>query len=231
MNHLLMINQYLKERGQLSDIPATGLPFITISRESGAGGHLLAHVLTADFQKYSEFDFFKGWHVFDREICQVVAEDPELETSFNDLISESYRSEFRELMNNLFMGRSEQYIKFKKVFKVVRILATLGKVILVGQAAACVTADMPSGIHLRLVAPEATRTRWMMKKFNMSKEEAMAMMAQQDENRRKVAKNFFSRNIDDPLLYHAIFNGDKMTPHEMSYAVIEMLKLRMKQTA
>jgi cytidylate kinase len=226
-----MIHQYLKERGELSDIPATGLPFITISRESGAGGHLLAHVLTADFQKYNEFDFFKGWHVFDREICQVVAEDPELETSFTDLISESYRSEFRDLMSNLFMGRSEQYVKFKKVFKVVRILATLGKVILVGQAAACVTADMPSGIHLRLVAPEATRTRWMMKKFNMSKEDAMAMMAQQDENRRKVAKNFFSRNIDDPLLYHATFNGDKMTPHEMSYAVIEMLKLRMKQTA
>ena len=226
-----MIHQYLKERGVLSDIPATGLPFITISRESGAGGHLLAHVLTADFQKYTEFEFFKGWHVFDREICQVVADDPELETSFNDLLSESYRSEFRELINNLFSGRSEQYIKFQKVFKVVRILATLGKVILVGQAAACVTADMPSGIHIRLVAPAATRTRWMMKKFNLSKEESMAMMERQDTNRRNVVKNFFNKSIDDPLLYHATFNGDKITPHEMSYAIIEMLKLRMKKPA
>jgi cytidylate kinase len=226
MNHLKMLHQYLKEKRRLEDIPATGYPFITISREAGAGGHLLAHVLTTDFLKYAGEDLFEGWHVFDRELCEVIAEDPALQMSMEELLAERYRSEMSEFLDGLFSGRSNQYLQYKRTFQVVRMLATLGKVIIVGRAANLVTAAIPGGIRVRIVASEPARVAWMMRKLKVDKGEARRLVAKQDSDRRKVVRCFFDKDIADPLLYDVIWNSEEVDPHEMSYSLIEMLKFR-----
>jgi hypothetical protein len=231
MNHLKLLHDYLREKRQLEDIPATGFPFITVSRQAGAGGHLLAHVILTDFLKYKDDDFFAGWHVFDRELCEVVAEDPEVQSSMEDLLTERRRSEAYEFIEGLLTGLPRQYLQHKKTFRIIRVLALLGKVIIVGRAGAMVTSDLPFGIHLRLVASEAARTGWMMRKLKATKDRAHAAIRDQDSDRRRLVKTFFGRDIDDPLAYDAVFNSEKMDPHEMSYATIEMLKLRRAKQA
>lgn len=227
MNHLKLIHNYIRERRTLADIPATGFPFITISRQAGAGGHLLSYVILTDFLKEADRTLFDGWHVFDRQLCEVVAADPELQASMQELLTERYRSEFQEFMNGLFSGRSQQYLERKRTLQVVRILATLGKVIIVGRAGSLVTHDIPTGIHIRLVAPEPTRTRWMMSKLKITKEAARKLMASQDAERRRMVKNFFNRDIDDPLLYDVVWNTETTDPREISVSVLAMLKARM----
>ena len=226
MNHLQMIQKFLREHGTLADIPATGFPFITISRQAGAGGHLLSYVILTDFLKEENRKLFEGWHVFDRQLCEVVATDPQLLASMQSLLTERYRSEFREFMDGLFTGRSRQYLEHKKTFEVVRTLATMGKVIIVGRAASCVTQALPMGVHIRLVAAEAARTRWMMEKLHIDKEQARQLIREQDGDRRRMVRAFFNRNIDDPLLYDATWNSETVSPHEISAAVIQMLKAR-----
>jgi cytidylate kinase len=224
MNHLKMLRQFLREKRSLGDIPPTGFPFITISRQAGAGGHLLAHVITTDLLAYQDDELFRGWHVFDRELCEVIAQDPELETSMQELMAEQYRSGVAEFVESLFAGRSRQYQRQKKIFAVVRMLATMGKVIVVGRGGALVTRELQAGIHVRLVAPEAERVRWMMRKLKVEKAEALAFCREQESDRRKMARTFFNRDINDPLLYHAVFNSAVMTPHEMSACIIAMLR-------
>ncbi len=232
MNHLKLIHEYLKSKRSLDTMEPTGFPFITISREPGAGGHLLAHVIQSDMVLHCKDDErFEGWHVFDRELCEVVAQDPELQTSVEELLAEQYRSEYAGFLEDLFTGRSAQYRLFKKTFRIVRTLATLGRVIIVGRAGCCVTHDMPQGVHIRLVAPEIARVRWTMKKMKLDKEHAVALVRKQERERRRMVDDFFSCEISDPTLYDAVFNTAKADMHEISYAVIEMIKRRTDHKA
>jgi hypothetical protein len=226
MNHLKMIHEYLEKKAPLDSIPRTGLPFVTISRQAGAGGHLLAHVLQTDFLNEKDRGLFRGWHVFDRELCEIVAQDPELKTSMEALLAENYRSEFQDFLDSLFLGRSEQYALYKKTFHIVRILALLGKVIIVGRGSAMVTRDIPGAINVRLVAPEASRVRWMMKKLKLDRPAALKTVRKQDADRRRMVKTFFQKDIDDPLLYDAVWNSETVNPHEMAHAIIGMLNHR-----
>jgi cytidylate kinase len=166
--------------------------------------------------------------VFDKVLCEVVAKDPLLQDSMETLVSERYRSEFRDFIESLFTGRSNQYLTYKTTFKVVRMLALLGKVIVVGRGSALVTADLQQGIHIRLIAPEAQRVLWMMKRFKLSKEAARESMTKQDADRRKLIKLFFHRDINDPLLYDIVWNTGKVSLEMISRTTIEMITQRFQ---
>ena len=228
MNHLKIINDYLKARGERGRLPDTGYPFVTISRQAGAGGHLTAYVLTSSFMKERDLDLFGGWHVFDREICQVVAMDPTLHSSIADLLCEGSKSAMQEFLEDLLSGESRQYKQHKKTFEIVRMLAIVGKVVLVGRAAAFVTRGLPHGIHMRIVAPIDKRVRWMAKKLNISREEARKTIDRQDAERKRMVKNFFSRDIDDPLNYDMVWNTAMVNPDEIAAAVTDIIKSRRK---
>lgn len=231
MNHLKLIHQYLKQRGSLKGIPPSGLPFITISRQVGAGGHLLAHVILTDFLKQSDPKLFEGWHVFDRELCEVVASDPTLQASMEELLAEKHRSEFAEFMDSLFSGRARQYEIYKKTFGIVRLLGCLGKVIIVGRAGSSVCADLPGGVHVRIVAPEHQRIEWLAKKLKISREQARIELLQQEEDKRKLMNDFFDKDINDPLLYHAVWNSGRVDMHAISGSVIELVRLQQAALA
>lgn len=229
MNHLKMIHEFLQDHRNPEEIPPTGFPFVTITRQAAAGGHLLAHVITTDLLKFPHDEIMQGWHVFDRELCELIAQDPELETTMESLLAERYRSEFSDFMESLFTGRSKQYMLQKKTFKVVRLLAAVGKVIIVGRGSQCVTQDMPHGIHVHVVAPIDQRTRWMMRKFNIRKDEARRMIDRQDRERRLYTKQVFAKDIDDPLLYDVTWNSARADPHEISASIIHLVQSRWEK--
>lgn len=229
MNHLKMIQQFLKEKRDFEDLPEYGFPFVTISRQSGAGGHLLAYVILTEFLKHRDNNtVFEGWHVFDKELCEVVARDPLLQNDMEVLVAEKYRSGFNDFVESLFTGRSEQDTLYRTTFKVVRMLALIGKVILVGRGGSLVTADLPQGVHIRLVAPEPHRIVWMMKRFKLNKEDAREAVLKQDADRRKLIKLFFHRDIEDPLLYDMVWNTGKVGLDVITGATIDLIKARAR---
>jgi len=223
---LKIVRDYLKGIKTYEDLSARQLPFITISRSAGAGGHLVGYVISTEFQKQDDQELFGGWHVFDREIAELLADDPELQLSLEELQTEDYHSEFEEILTSLFAGQARQYLRYRKTFEIVRLLAMIGKVIIVGGFGACVARDLPRGLHLRLEASHPTREQRVMKKFRLSKDEAHGMIVKQDRARRKLVKSFFSREIDDPLGYDAVWNTDRVHPYEIAASAIGILKLR-----
>jgi cytidylate kinase len=226
MNHAKLIQQFLAEKRDLTDLPEYGFPFVTISREAGAGGHLLSYIILTEFLKEKDSDLFLGWHVFDKALCEAVATNPLVQDSMETLVTEKYRSEFRDFIESLFTGQSSQYLTYKTTFRVVRMLALIGKVIIVGRAGSLVTADLNQGIHVRLVAPEAQRVVWMMKRFKLRKEEARQTVIKQDADRRKLVKMFFHRDIADPLLYDVVWNTGRADLDMMARDIIELIKQR-----
>lgn len=223
---LKLIRDYIKGVRSHEELVARQLPFITISRSPGAGGHLAAHVVCTEFLKRPEKDVFGEWHVFDREIAELLADDPEVQLSVEELQKEEYQSEFQQLLESLFTGRSRQYTRYRKTFRIVRLLAMTGKVIIVGAFGAYVTQDLPNGIHFRLDAPQAIREKRVMKKFGLSREDAHRMIVKQDRDRRKLAKAFFSKTIDNPLDYDLVCNTERIHPYEIAGIAAQMVLFR-----
>jgi cytidylate kinase len=188
-------------------------------------------VILTEFLKHKDtHSIFEGWHVFDKELTEVVAKDPLLQSHIAELVAEKHKSQFNDFVESLFTGQSETYLLQRTTFKVVRMLALIGKVILVGRGGSIVTADLPQGIHIRLVAPEGHRIVWMMKRFKLNKEDARSAVVKQDAERRKLIKLFFQRDIEDPLLYDMVWNTGKVGLDVITRSTIELVKQRATAT-
>lgn len=226
MNHLKMIQQFLKERRDFEDLPEYGYPFVTISRQAGAGGHLLSYVILTEFLKHRQDPAFEGWHVFDKDLVEIVAKDPLLQSDMEVMVSQKYMTQINDFFESLLTGKTDEHSLHRTMFKVVRMLALIGKVVIVGRGGALVTADLPQGVHIRLIAPEAHRVVWMMKRFRMNKEEAREAVLKQDSDRRKLIKLFFHRDIDDPLLYDMVWNTGKVQLDIIAATTVNLIRQR-----
>ncbi|HMP77381.1 MAG TPA: cytidylate kinase-like family protein [Kiritimatiellia bacterium] len=226
MKHAAVIKQYLRER-RGEEFVAEAFPFVTISREAGAGGRTLAAEIVRKLEALRPGAFAEDWEVFDDQLCALIAEDEKLGVSFDQLLTEEYRSEVNEVVTELIAQRAKRYEVFKRVFGIVRMLGTLGKCVVVGRAGMCVTADMPLGVHIRLVAPEPVRLKRMMKLLRLGAAEAARKMKAQDEDRQRLVRDFFGKNVDDPLLYDAVFNTDRLAIPEIADAVARLVLQRM----
>ena len=61
-------------------------PFVTISRQAGAGGHSLANVLIDRFHEQPDKELFGDWEMFDQKLVAMVADDPGLRVSVEALL-------------------------------------------------------------------------------------------------------------------------------------------------
>lgn len=225
MNHAAIVRQYLRDRHD-EELVVESFPFVTISREAGAGGHVLAREILLKLEQVSPGPFSEGWEMFDYKLCMLIAEDKALGVSFDQLLAEEYRSEVEQLVAEMISQKSSRYRVYKRAFEVVRILASLGKCVIVGRASMCVTADMPLGVHIRLVAPERVRLKRMMKLLEVGEKEAARKMKEQDAARHRLVYDFFGKDVEDPLLYDAVFNTDRMPTSDIAEAVARMVLQR-----
>ncbi|MDD4871388.1 MAG: cytidylate kinase family protein [Kiritimatiellae bacterium] len=224
------IQDFLKSKEGTYDVSESGFPFVTISRESSAGGHLLSHVLMTDFLKQNDpSGLFRDWHIFDRQLCETIAQDTEMHNSVSQLLTEKYHSEFKDYIDSLFTGYSDKYTIHKTTSRIIHMLAAIGKVIIVCANACCITRDLKAGIHIRLVAPEPKRVAWMMKRFNMNKTDAQKAVDEQDASQRKSIDKFFNKDVRDPLLYDIVWNTARVEMHEISHSIIDMIRIRARK--
>jgi Trp operon repressor len=147
-------------------------PFITISRQGGAGAHTLAEAILKEMGKRQNQPFFQGWHIFDNELCHMLEQDAQLKVTMDSLLTEEYRSALDDLIHELIDGASPQYAIVKKMSRCIRTLALMGKAIIVGRGGACLTQDLGLGVHVRLVAPFQARVRHTMTLRQINEAEA-----------------------------------------------------------
>ena len=228
MDHITMLKKYLKARSRDSAEAGSGCPFVTISRQAGAGGHVLARDIVRAVGDHLPGEMGEGWEVFDHKLCLLIAQDEELSASFDSLLAESYRSEASLVLEEIIMGESRQYRTMKRIFQVVRGLCAIGKVVIVGRAGSCVAADLPMHVAVRLVASKESRIRNMMELLDASRVEAQRAIQKQDRERAKLLDDFFSRDVNDPLLYDCVLNSDRLSSPQQSELVVAMLRQRME---
>ncbi len=213
-----------RERRERETVDRRGeLPFITISRQAGAGGRSLAKAILEEFERHPGEPVLQGWSSFDRELCEMVATDPELNVSLTELLTEEYRSRAEDYVA-VMLGKSFQDEVQKRISVAIRELALVGKAIVVGRGGACITRDVRPGVHVRLVAPRDSRVERMRESFAVSEKEAARWVDEQDRSRAKMMKSRFGEDIDDPLLYHTVWNTDRTSFEMIARSVCELVR-------
>ncbi|MGH9881697.1 MAG: AAA family ATPase [Pyrinomonadaceae bacterium] len=199
-------------------------PFVTISREAGAGGHRLAGALLTQLKALDRVPLFQNWQLMDQTLCHKILENPKLRVSLETLLTEELHSEVEDIVNSLLAGYTPQAQVMIEVFNTVRTMATFGKAIIVGRGAVCLTRDLPYGVHVRLVAAPSSRIRRIMELRRLSKKEAQGLVKKMDRERARLLKIYFSKDIHDPRLYDVTWNTDFVSLEEIASSVIGLIQ-------
>ena len=228
MNQADVVRRYLVNPRDV-DFRDTGFPFITISRQAGTEAHALGRFIIMALAECDDPDLKTGWDLFDQKLCALIAQNKSLDADYDKLVNDGYREEgLRRMVYEMLIGNSQQYKIQKKVEEVIRLLARLGKVVIIGRAGFLIARDMPGAIHIRLIASMDYRIQDVMKHDNLSEEQAAKKIREIDSERALFIKNHHNFDIHDLSRFDIVWNMDRIQTPEMVNTMAEMIHLRLK---
>jgi cytidylate kinase len=181
---------------------------ITISRQFGAGGSLVAKLVAEQL----------GWSVIDNELvdevarrigkpAEEVAEKEERVPSFVERLARALvASPEVPLLSATPVESLDEAEVVKMTEVVVAEVAQQGKVVLVGRAASAVLARETGAIHVQLVAPRGFRIRVVADRSSIDHKAADKQIGETDAQRSRYHKQYYGRDWSDPVNYHMVLN-------------------------
>jgi cytidylate kinase len=165
-------------------------PFLTISREPGAGAIGVGTSFVEAMNAESSQD--EHWTYWDREIVGKVAADHHLSTRLIEGLEDKNHSWMGQFLSSLSFtdtgpSQDEDAI-YSRVRRTIEKLAEAGRVVIVGRGGVFITRHMPGGIHVRLVAPLKDRIAYIARSFGLSERNAAARIREVDHNRHRFFK-------------------------------------------
>ena len=206
--------------------PATAvMPFVTISRQAGAGGVSLAQRLVEHLNRRDPSE--EPWAAWDRELVQKVAKEHHIDQSLVDALDERGPTWIEELLGGLRISETpetaSEFRVYWKTAATIRAIAQVGRCVIVGRGGVFVTANLPGGIHIRLVSPLDFRIRNYAGIFNMSVPDCEARVKELDHNREAFYRRHWPKRSLTPESFTATFNTASIGERELIEAVAAMV--------
>lgn len=192
---------------QQADVGLQQRPFITISRPVGIDAEPLTHALATELGG--------NWSAWDHELIEKVAADHSISQQFIERIENERHNWIEEAFASISPRYGSSYPDEAKVYK--RIVATVaalaesGHTIIVGKACRCITAKLPGGRHIRLVAPKADRVANVARELNLSPDAAEARLTEMDEARMAFYHRYWPRFLLGPESFALTINVSDVT--------------------
>ena len=180
-------------------------PFVTISRQAGAGAETVAQLLAAKLNAKCGKDE-QPWIVFDKNLIGKVLEDQNLPQEIARHVHEDKDTTLQALVGELLGIHPSMWTIFHHTSDTILKLARIGRAIVVGRGGNIITAKLKGGAQIRLVAPESVRLAHLKTHLKLDDKAAQKYLHDEDAGRRRYVKTNFDRDIDDPLLYDAVLN-------------------------
>ncbi len=192
---------------------------ITISRQSGSGGHVVAHKLLEMLNSAGTGACACPWTVFDRNLVERVLEDHHLPSRLARFMPEDKTSEISDTLDELFGLHPPSWTLVHKTAETILHLAELGNVILIGRGATVITSKLDYVFHVRLVGSVEKRVKYLQELHAISPKAALELLHKEDNGRRRFLRTYFKKDTEDPLLYHLVINTD-LVPYDEAARLI-----------
>lgn len=185
---------------------------ITISRQFGAGGRTLGERLCQRF----------GFHLVDEFVIDELARKAKVKGDWLKAMEKEASNTLLGLISSIVSSGliyktptapGEDFEKKKYIAFLSGIMTTManeGRYVLLGRGAQLVLQAHSKVFHILLVAEYEDRVKFMVDRYNLSREEAEKIIKEKEGQREAVASKIFGANIDDPKLYHLILNTSRV---------------------
>jgi cytidylate kinase len=197
-------------------------PYVTISREAGAGATTFAGMLARRLN--AEPDGGLLWTVFDANLIQAMLQANHLSPEIANYLPEGRVSEINALIGEIVGLHPNLWSLIQKTNSLTRELARKGGAIFVGRGAVFSTAGIANGVHLRLVAPKEVRARSSAKRLGIPLEEAAASNRQKDAARRAYVRTNFNAHGPDPTAYDFVINTARVPLPEAAELIASVIR-------
>lgn len=201
-------------------------PFITISRQAGAGAWTLAQRLVDQLNSVESGE--PPWTGWDRELVEKVAADHRIAAELVESLEDATHS----WMGDLFAGLSftehpelaDEARVYNRVATTIRALAQAGHVVIVGRGGVLITRNMPGGIHIRLIAPLDYRIANMARQFKCTKESARSWVHQMDRNRQQFYRRYWAGTPLTDETFALTLNAGLLSEEQMIRCILPLAK-------
>lgn len=188
------------------------LPFVTISRECGAGATSLALALASELNLAGASD--PPWTVFDGNLLEAMLEANHYPQRLAQYLPEDSVSELAASVGEIVGLHPNLWDLTLQANEFIRRLGRMGHCILIGRGSNLVTAGIPLGTHVRLIGSPERRAASIARARGMSIEEAHEYIRSTDAARRRYVQRLFDCAIDDPREYDVVINTDRVANSE-----------------
>jgi cytidylate kinase len=184
----LEVQQRVDKEHSVEMLPDHIFPYVTISRETGAGGTTVAQQV-ADRLKV-EF--------LDRELLHYMAESYNLPQDMLEFVDETTFNWVHDLFGHWLSRRVVTQAEYVHRLGYVLLMAARNH--------SYVVVGRDRGVHIRIIAPRAQRIRRMMELLQCDRDHAARRIQETDQQRSEFVKRYFHKDADDPHLYDLVIN-------------------------
>ncbi len=165
-------------------------PIITISREYGSGGSVIAQRLAPKLGG--------NWRIFHEEIVNEIAKEARLEKKLIREIDEKHVPLVEELTEDFFGKRYMTLRSYSKhLLKILSVIGLRGNAIIIGRGAQFL---FPSALKIRIIANINDRVKVIMKFEKVSEKRARMLIDKIDAERNEFNKTLY--NHDQRKAHH-----------------------------
>lgn len=194
---------------------------ITISRQFGAGGITLGKLVAERL----------GYHFFDDEIIQMVAEKAKVSTRWAEsmekeaggkiqrFVSGVVSRRFLERLLDEDRGYIDEEIYVDLLHQIVRKIAEGDDAVILGRGGQYILKDRPDTFHFLLVAEKEYRIQFMETRHGLDLKKALQTVTAEDRRRTNLYRKFGRQDYDSAGHYHLVFNM-RRTPVEKAADLI-----------
>ncbi len=198
------------ERTRAAGKAARARPVITISRQYGARGAALGHLLAEKLE-------LAYWN---REIVDEIARhahvSDQLVRAFDEHHQAGVVATLRAMVN---VGPLSASDYFRELARVVQTIASHGGAVLIGRGIAFMV-DPASALRIRVVCPVEQRVAGIAERSGVTLAAARAEIASIDADRRDFVRDHYGRDADDPAAYDLLVNSGTMSLEQCAELVI-----------
>jgi cytidylate kinase len=198
-------------------------PFITLSRETGAGATTVGQELVPLLDR-AVADDGPRWVLLDRDLLDQALKHHRLPATLAEYLPEDRISEIRATIGELVGLHPSLWQLEQKVAEAVLQLAHVGHVILAGRAAHLITRSLSGGLHVRLVASRDVRIGRVAAEMHCSRATAAEHVDKNDDARRRFVRANFDADLDDPHAYDLVVNTDHLSARATAELIVTALK-------
>jgi cytidylate kinase len=213
MERWLLSRELLEHMETADDVtrPARTGPYISISREAGAGGLAIARIVGRQL----------GWDVLDKELLEFMAERYNMPRDMLEIVDETKANWFYDVLGAFLDARIVSHDSFVYHLERIIYLASLhGNVVFVGRGAQFALPRI-SGIAARVIKPKPQRIKAMAARQQISALEAVTRVDELDKNRREFCRRHFHHDIENSAEYDIIINTDRLSDHAAAELIVE----------